>query len=232
MAKHFTRFKYICKNCGDIQICHSCYTSCHFNHEVELIETGQPLNCQECSESKKVDMFMQMEDQLNSSEKKFDFDPKKSIFDDLKFPPKLDSSVVNTHGQFDILHRGKILSNQTRLRVNFDNKSETFQVVEPIYLGKNTNILQDETFVCKVSLKIICGGLDDKISFGLTGPLKTNKFSEVVPGIYKNSFGYSADTGKMNINIYFNKLSKQFPRSGSGDILTYCITNHSNVRNQ
>ena len=61
-----------------------------------------------------------------------------------------------------------------------------------------------EYLISKISLKIISGGMEDDIEFGLINRTTMTQTGDLRPGVVSDSIGYNCQTGILKVQLFFN----------------------------
>ena len=108
-------------------------------------------------------------------------------------------------------------------------KGESFKIEEPLFKSRMLDLNSQEEICSSIRLKIISGGMDDNVHFGLAKSIRNTKFNNIsIPGKGEDSLGYNSQNGILTLFVN-GKKQIQLPRTGSGDTLEFWLTSHSNV---
>lgn len=132
----------------------------------------------------------------------------------------------------DVINIARNLGSKRRFKLDYDDKGESFRFQDPVFRRNQKNFDENESIVATIKMKIISGGMDDNIYFGLSRSFRgKGKRIRYIPGIYVGSIGYHAKTGYLYQNCS-DKRKLQLVSAGTGDTLQFWITSHSRVTTQ
>ena len=109
-----------------------------------------------------------------------------------------------------------------------NNKMTTYKLLTPLLDTLSIGLLGNEKIIAKIGLKILSGGLEDGITFGLANGLKTDPRGIQLAGYDLNTLGYCSSNGVLRSN-WNSKFNTSLPRTGAGDILEFWLSNHKKI---
>ena len=207
LLNHFSPYRYRCIDCKMKYICHSCYIVAHKDHNIETLDLG----IFDCEDSDIETMNKPLLLALNPS-------------------ISIDKGTVKANLEMEkdgILLEKKLQKNKKIILKN--DKMTSFKLTKPILDTSRIKLVGNtEKIIAKIGLKIINGGLEDGVTFGLANGLKTDPRGIQLPGYDVGSLGYCSSNGVLRSN-WNSKFNTNLPRTGAGDTIEFWLSNQRKI---
>lgn len=223
LMHHTTSLRFRCLDCKVRYLCQSCSINHHKNHQIEILDQGI-FQCDQ--EAPKKGDSVQLVVYPKRIKRGINEGKDEEAENEYKRNSARSEGNEWYHRFSQIPHDN--LNLKKRSIALMKDSELNFSVTDPILKTEEIDLEVNESIVSNISLKILSGGLDDDIHFGLAGGLKTEIKGSQIPGVDSRSFGYSCCSGLLRVNWQRYKVI-QLPRTGSGDILTFWVSTHGKV---